>query len=210
MRRLLGIGAMVIFLILPVGVLAERSDGNTSKTTTFQGQTWTCDEAVRAAEVVYRGRPALHVSVPSSGTLSVAGVDFRNGAIEVDLAAPRRGIPGIGFRGLSEGEWRNRVFFQRLHRGEREKQEALDQAVVTCRKGTNIVLITHFSKGPREGRLNWFHVRLVVQGDSVAIFLEGEEKPIVTLGAVLEDGKGTIGLCGSDFYLSNFKFAEES
>lgn len=210
MRRILGVGAVAIFLAWPVCLLAEQLDTRAATTITFQGHTWACDDAVHATEEEYRGKPALHVRSPFSGTLSVADTDFRSGVIEVDLAVPGRHIPGIGFRGLSDGEWRNRVFIQRLPRGEQEKQAALYQAIVTCRNGTQIVLVTHFPRGLAEGRRNWFHVRLVVRGSSVAIFLDDAEEPIVTLGTVLEDGKGTIGLCGSDFYLSNFKFVEES
>ena len=73
---------MIIFLIWPVGFLAGQTDANTSKTIAYQGNTWAFDEAVRAAEVEFCGRHALHVSAPFSAAMSVAKADFRNGVIE--------------------------------------------------------------------------------------------------------------------------------
>lgn len=208
MRRLVCREAIVVLLLWPVSTLAGQSDDSGFKTTRFQGQTWVFSDSVRTTQTEFGGRQALHVSSPSSDAIRVAKANFRNGEIEVDLALPDRGVPGIGFRGLSDGTWRNKVLFQRLPWGECNRDESLAQAVVTCRNGTTIVLITHFERDSG-GDSGWFHVRLAVHGSKIAIFFDGVEEPIVTLGTVLEDGKGAIGFCGSDFYISNFQFTEE-
>jgi hypothetical protein len=200
---------MAVIGALTMTVIAHLALAQESRTIDFEGRSWKPLQADRIAVAEYRGRSAVHVTGTNLTSAYLPGSAFQEGTIEVDLSASGRATPGIGFGGFAAGNWRNRVLFNHWRPGREASERAvLEQAVITRRDGTVVVLnlrdAAHLQTSQRQP--GWFHVRITVRGDSLAVFLDNEETPIITLGSVVEQGSGEIGLCGSDFHFANFVF----
>ncbi len=82
------------------------------------------------------------------------------------------------------------------------------QAIVTRRNGT-LCFLNVVEKGPSSlepaDRQEWHHVKVVFQDDHVAVHLDGNEHPDFEIGAVFDRTEARrVGMCGRDFYFSNF------
>ncbi len=177
----------------------------------FEGRQWRCDLADEVVVVEYRGKTALRVRGGPTAAVYLPEVEFQDGVIEVDFATPGRSAPGIGFRGHDNGMWHNEIKFNRWPGENQDKRVVVEQAVVTRRANTVLLLNTRgpgFSsiRDKTEGP-DWFHVKVVVQGDRVQVYLNGDEEPTFEVGAVFDGNRsGALGLCGGDFFFKNFKY----
>ncbi len=87
----------------------------------------------------------------------------------------------------------------------------VEQAVVTRRSNMvallNIRVPPHDSAGRKQETHDWFHVKLVIQGDNVKLYLDTNQEPSLELGAMLnETERGTLGFFGSEFVFANFRY----
>ena len=185
-------------------------------TVEFEGRRWRYHSIRRAVVKEYRGKTALCVNGQrSDGAVYLPGIEFRDGVIEVDMATPDRSAPGIGFRGRDKGKWRNRIMFSRRRGRSQDRRGVVEQAVVT-RKASTVLLLNieesrYYGLSEELGGYDWFHVKIVVQGDTIRVYLNGGQKPSVVVGAMFDgDQKGVLGLCGGDFYFANFKYTTVS
>ena len=210
MRRALAIGAAMVAVFGSTAAVAEREAATAYRAIEFEGRTWRHSATDRVSVREYGGKTALHIRGPrSTSSVFLPAVEFQNGTIEVDVAAPGRSTPTIGFRGRKNGRWTNRIVFNRWPSDDKSKRDVVEQAAVTRRAST--LLLLNIRKAAREGRAwaeahEWFHVKVVVLADSVKVFLNGNAKPDIEVGAMFDRGeKGVLGLCGADCYFANFR-----
>ncbi|MBX7222094.1 MAG: hypothetical protein K1Y36_19235 [Blastocatellia bacterium] len=152
----------------------------------------------------FLGRKSLYLT---SGFAVLKEVDFENGVIEVDIAAPSpRSFIGISFRGQSEADFET-VYF-------RPHKSGLEDAVQYAPSfngstawqlfsGKGFTAAAEIPKG------QWIHVRLEITGLSGKVYFNHSEKPVLEI----EDLKhgyshGTLGIWGSanGGYFSNFTY----
>jgi len=211
MRRASVLGAAIIALLGSTALVVEFEPAPTAGTVEFGGRTWRVQSPDRAVAREYGGKTALHLTGTQTSSAFLPDVEFRNGTIEVDIAAPGRATPGIGFRGRRNGQWSNRILFNHWAGEQKGKHDVIEQAVVTRRTNTTLLLnIRRPARPPNrpwKEANDWFHVKVVVRADSVKIFLSDKTKPDIEVGEMLTKGeKGTLGLCGGDCYFANFRY----
>ena len=211
-RRHVSVGAACIVVLSSAVSVVECTQPGPHRTMEFEGKTWACDPSARVTVEKYGRKTALHVSGPqSTASVFLPAVEFQDGTIEVDIAAPQRASPEIGFRGRRDGRWANRIVFNRWASNDESKHDVIEQALVTRRASR--VLLLNIRKAARNGGQgpveadDWFHVKVVVQAATVKVFLNGSKKPDLEVGAVFDkDEKGVLGLCGGDCYFANFRY----
>jgi len=198
MKRILTFGAAMIAVLGSAVFAQPTSPPNTIE---FEGKKWECHSADRVAVKEYRGKTALRIFGGYDTAVYLPDVEFQDGTIEVDIAPMDRLIPGIGIRGRDNGTWCNKILLNHW-RGENQGQcEFVEQAVVTRRNGTVLVLnIRRSGQDNTRDRMDgpdWFHVKAVIQADKVKVYLNGSDEPSIELGAMLDGNeKGVLGLCG--------------
>ncbi len=212
MSRTLVISAAIATMLGAIASGAEHGSFPPDETIEFEGRKWMRYSNSHVDIEEFQGKTALYVQGDRrNASVYLSGVEFHDGTIEVDIAAPARFAPGIGFRGLDKGQWRNRIMFSRRRGKDGDRREVVEQVVVTRRTGTVLLLNTRRPAFPstREGHLGhvWFHVKVVVQGDSVSVYLNGGKKPDVTIGGLFDaNEKGELGFCGGHLYFANFRY----
>ncbi len=211
MRRVLAIGAAITTVLGSTAFAMGHEPSILHNTIEFEGRQWRHHSADRVVVEEYRGKTALRVQgARTNSSVYLPEVEFQNGTIEVDIAAPGRSTAGIGFRGRDNGYWCNKIVFNRWRGKDEDKCDVVEQAVVTRRTGT--VLVLNIRKSGQDGireRLDvydWFHVKVVVQVENVKVYLNGSEEPSIEVGAMFDGNKkGVLGLCGGDFCFANFQ-----
>lgn len=218
MRKVLTTCAAVTTMLVWTAFAVEHEPSSSRDTIEFEGRKWRHDADARVSVKKYRGKTALHVrGARSHSSVYLPGIDFQNGTIEVDIAALDSTTPGIGFRGREKGYWCNRIMFNHWRGKDEDKHDVVEQAVVTRRMGT--VLLLNIRRSGRDGNCgrrglhDWYHVKLVVQGDTVSVYLNGSKQPSIELGAMLDGNtKGVLGLCGGGnggFYFADFRYTHD-
>lgn len=177
----------------------------------FEGKRWVTDRARTVTIEEYKGRTALHVRGEPYTYVYLPDAGFRDGTIEVDIAAPRRSPPGIGFRGQQNGERFDRLVFRPAIRPPLDEGQVVEQLLIARRNGTLFYLLLAFSRERPAGRNveidGWFHFKVVLHGQGLDVYLNDREDPIVAADRMLDRaGRGTIGVCGSDFLFANFRY----
>lgn len=212
MRRILAIGAAITTVLVSTAFATGHGPSTLPDTIEFEGRKWRHHLAGRVVVEEHRGKSALYVQGGRiSSSVYLPEVEFQNGTIEVDIATPYRSIPGIGFRGRDKGKWRNRIMFSRWRGTDDDKRGVVEQAVVTHRTSTVLLLnireSMQYGVPEKLGGHDWFHVKVVVQGDTVKVYLNRSKEPSIEVGAMF-DGKekGVLGLCGGHFYFANFQY----
>jgi hypothetical protein len=169
----------------------------------------------RTTLVQYRGRRAIRL-VPSAETSGkdedmlaiLAGHEFKDGTIEVDVAgAPRpgasadsRGFIGIAFRTGEQGEW-SEVFYLRPTNGRADDQ---------LRRNHSVQYISHpdytwnrlrqESPGVYESYADlvpgtWTPMKIVVSGTTARLYVNGAQQPCLVVTDLKHgDGQGRIAL----------------
>jgi len=212
MRKFLAITAASIAIFGSTGSTAERKPAALHRNIKFQGKTWAYRSHDRVTICKYGQKTALRVmGTQSNPYVFLPAVEFQDGTIEVDIAPNGRFTPGIGFRGLKNEKHVDKIMFSCWPPDGKNTGDVIEQALVTRRVGT--VLLLNIRRGaPAVKRRSveerdWIHVKVVVQGDRVKIFLNGSKKPDLEMAGMLEkDEKGTLGLCGGGFYFANFRY----
>ena len=103
------------------------------------------------------------------------------------------------------------IIFNRWPGNAQNRTDIVEQAVVTRRMGTVVVLNIrrsqeHTLRDRAEGPA-WFHVKLVVHGSQVQVYLDGSKKPAIEVAAMFNaNEKGVLGLCGRHFYFADFRY----
>jgi len=208
MRGVLTFGAATIAVLGSTTFAQPTSSPNTIE---FEGKKWECHSADRVAVKEYRGKTALRIYGGYDTAAYLPDVEFHDGTIEVDMAALDRSLPGIGFRGRDNGNWCSKILFNHWRGEDQDQGEFVEQAVVTRRNGTVLVLnIRGSGQDNTRDRMDgpdWFHVKAVIQADKVKVYLNGSEEPSIELGAMFDGNeKGVLGLCGGGFYFANFRY----
>jgi len=207
MRKFLTFGGAMI-AVLGSTVFAQPT--SSPKTIEFEGRKWECHSADRIVVQKYRGKTALRIFGGYDTAVYLPDVEFQDGTIEVDIAPLDRLLPGIGIRGCDDGTWCNKILLNHWRGKNQDQGEFLEQAVVTRRNGTVLVLnIRRSGQDNTRDRMDgpdWFHVKAVLQADKVKVYLNGSDEPSIELGAMLDGNeKGVLGLCGGG-YFANFQY----
>ena len=177
----------------------------------------------------YRGRRAVHLlpsASPGSGDTGVlafvAGSDFGDGTIEVDVAgAPRTGAPadsrgfiGVVFR-LSERGARGEVIYLRPTNGRADDQLRRNRSVqYESLPDFPWHRLRKESPGVYESYADletgaWTKMRIVVSGTTARLFVNGADQPcLVVNGLKLGEARGPVALwshASTDGYFSNLR-----
>ena len=214
MREVLATGAVIVTVLGWTACVVEHEPSSSGSTIAFEGRNWRHDVADQVSVEEYRGKTALHLYGGPDNSVYLPEVEFQDGTIEVDFATVDRSTPGIGFRGRDNGTWCSKILFNHWPGNDQDHGEFVEQAVVTRRSGTVLVLnirgsgqdsLPDGTDGPE-----WFHVKVVVQGDGAKVYLNGAEEPSIEVGAVFDrNRKGVLGLCGGGgggSYFANFRY----
>ena len=178
----------------------------------FEGKRWVTGSPGQITATEYEGKTALCVRESTDTPVYLPDVVFRDGTIEVDLATAARSTPGIAFRGRGNGERVDRVMLNRWRRSSQHEGVLIEQAVVTRHKGTLLFLRVGVpdekdGSGTRPEFHGWFHLKLVVRGRRVAVYLDDDERPSIEIDEMLDGLEGgTLGVCGRNFYFANFRY----
>lgn len=205
--RCLLIAMLFTFVAITVG--NEPASGQ--QRIEFEGKQWAVNNADRVSVREYLGRTALQVRGRHDAFACPAGVDAQDVTIEVDIAAGSRCQPGVCFRGRADGQELDKIVLSRWARGTHESGSVLEQAVITRRHGTLVYLMIDIpnqrSSGAPVTTADWFHVKVVCRGDRASVYLDNSENPIIEVAGMLDsEATGTLGMCGSDFYFSDFRY----
>jgi hypothetical protein len=184
---------------------------------------------VRAEDVTYRGKSAIHVT-PAAGseekqTLAVVtGSNFQDGTIEVEMAgAPAsgagegaRGFIGIAFR-VASGAEKYELFYLRPTNGRAEDQlrrnhstqyvSVPDWPWERTRAATPGLYESYTDLEPGV----WTKMKIVANGTKARLFVNGAEQPCLIVNDLkLGTAGGAVGLWvgpGTDGYFTGLKIA---
>jgi hypothetical protein len=197
------IGAAVLAAAALLAV-QRQAHSDAQRRVEFEGRQWVADADSNLAVRKFRGRPALNVRGGVHTYAYLADVDFRDGTIEVDMAAGPRGVPGVAFRGSQDAKHVDRVAFRSSAPDSLPAETAVEQAVITRRDGTFVFL--RMSSGIEVTK--WFHVKVVVLGEKMEVYLNDAEEPVFIVDKILDgETRGTVGVWGlQDVYFANFQY----
>lgn len=175
----------------------------------FEGKTWVADLAKEVAVVDYKGKRALHVLGGEQTYVYLADSTFQDGVIEVDMAGPI--FTGIGFRGREKGRRVEKVYFRPQNAGTAKHANTVQYAVIGREDGTWRHLRTNFPGKYETGadikKDEWFHVRMVIRGTEVKVYVNDTPEPILTVDKMLDGvSRGTVGVWGHNSYFANFRY----
>jgi hypothetical protein len=196
--------------------LAYPAEGNSVTpqshgTIDFEGRRWEFDSIHNVSVEEYEGKTSLWVQGRANAYVHLPDAQFRDGSIEVDIAAQPRFCPGVGFRGRSDGQWCDKVMFGPARRSPMNEGSLFEQAVITRREGTLVLLRLGMSGEGERGKqfdlFRWFHVKIVVRGQGVQVYVDDSREPVIVADKILDDcGHGTVGVFGNRFYFANFHY----
>jgi hypothetical protein len=166
------------------------------------------EDASHNGEVVdHLGRRSLRVS---KGLAYVRGVDFRDGILDVDMAAGANGrFLGVAFRVQSEDDYEV-VFF-------RPGASGTTQAIqytpgLLGANAWQIYTGPGYTAAATIPRNQWIHVRIVVRGLVAKVFLDHADQPsLVVPDLKLGNARGSIGFWGhsGDAYFANLSYTRD-
>ncbi len=203
--------ASVISLTVIAGI-SMAGDGQ-SKTIEFEGKTWVAGLAKEVTVADYKGKKAMHVVGGEQSYVYLPEVEFQDGIIEVDIAGAI--FSGIGFRGSENGKRLEKVYFRPQNAGTAKHANTVQYAVIGRKDGTWRYLRTNFPGKYETGadikKDEWFHVRLVIRGAEVKVYVDEKPEPVLTVDKMLDGtSKGTVGVWGWNSYFANFHFTPAS
>ena len=140
---------------------------------------------------------------PGDGVAYLEGIEFSNGAIELDLRgkdAQQQSFVGVAFHGV-DGATYDGVYFRPFN----------FRAEDPARRTRAVQYISHPTypwqklRAEHPGKYEqavtpapdpngWFHVRVVVASPKVRVFVEDAKEPSLIVSQLSERGKGLIGL----------------
>lgn len=124
--------------------------------------------------IQYQNVPALRI-LTSSDVISLKGVDFINGTIEYDMEPIDPSFTGIYFRRTDQRE--SEYFYFRVARaGDTNAVDAIQYAPFLG--GVNFWdMLFHFQGNADFRKQQWNHVKLVINGRQMKVYLNHESKP---------------------------------
>lgn len=161
-----------------------------------------------AETVEFLGRSAFHLA---RGLVYTPGLEFSNGAIDVDMAADDDGrFVGLAFRVESEDEY-EAIFF-------RPRNSGTTQAIQYTPgiKGANLWQIytgPSYTASAEIPRNQWIHVRVVVTGLVAKLFLNNSSEPTLVVPDLKRgNSKGSLGFWGhmGGGYFSNLRYTPDN
>jgi len=160
----------------------------------------------------FKGKEAIHLQkTPAKrdgGVALLSDITFADGIIEVDIASEI--FAGIVFR-AQDGDHYDVVYFRPFNSGT-EKHENSVQYVVAGNSSLGWKPLRQQFPGKFEGGadlpvMDWFTVKLVIQGGKVSVHINGEVEPVLVVEQTLSGFKdGAIGIWAWDAYFSNFRY----
>lgn len=155
------------------------------------------------------------------GLLWLEDINFSNGTIEVDLKGKdvfQKSFLGIAFHGINDSTF-DAVYFRpfnflstdsvrRIHAVQYVSHPAFPW--FKLREEHNGVYEKDVSPAPDPNE--WFHVKIEVEGDQVAVFVNYSSKPSLTVKKLSEINEGKIGLWvgnGSGGEFRNLQFPQK-
>ncbi len=192
------------------GAFADEREP-THKTVKFEDTQWVTSLADKVVVQDFRGRSALNLQGSLNNYVYVQDSSFRDGTIEVDIAVEARGTAGIGFRGSTDGTRCDKVCFLFIADTGGTGENPVRQAVISRRDGLLCVLRLKPEResdaGPTVRHEEWSHVKLVVVGSRLEVFLNNGDEPVFVIERMLDaSGPGTVGVRGRGVHFSNFCF----
>jgi len=183
----------------------------------------------KAEQVEYLGRKAVRLTTTADSDIFafVNGSDFQDGVVDVDIAVHvttppgvrMPGFTGIAFRARPDGSHYD-MFYLRPKNALAEDQAMRNHSVQYVAK-------PGFDWSPLRRRWpwvyeswadltpdTWTHVRIEVHGRSARLFVNGSDKPSLTVNGLKgEDLKGGVALWGypaEESYFSNLRVTHET
>ncbi len=138
--------------------------------------------------------------------------DFTDGTIEADLAGPI--FTGIVFRVREDGKRAEKVYFRPQNAGTERHENTVQYAVMGREDGHWSALRREFPGKYEAGtdiqKEEWFHVRMVIEGTSLKVYVNDGKQPVLTVDPMLDGvSSGSVGLWGWDSYFANFKYTRD-
>lgn len=161
---------------------------------------------------LFKGREAIHIqntpARPDGPVALFKDIEFEDGIIEVDIASER--FAGIAFR-AQDGDHYDKIYFRPFNSGTEKHENTVQYAVVGNQSlGWNPLRKNFpgkFESGANVPVMEWFHAKLVVEGDKVSVFVNDESDPVLVVNQTLSGyRKGGIGIWGWNAYFSNFRY----
>lgn len=177
----------------------------------------------RLAAVASEGtRHAVQLDAKSGeGVAWLVGSDFAAGTIEVDLRgryAPGQSFVGIAFRGLDATTY-DAVYFRPFNFRSPEPARRAHAVQYISMPKFNWPKLRDQHPGKFEAAVSpvpepdeWFHARIVVEGRTVSVFVNGSATPSLVVSELSERRGGRIGLWtgnGSDGAFANLQITAQ-
>jgi hypothetical protein len=188
---------LAIALFLPVGSQLARAEGPLN--IPMSADRWTTT-AGTVNFVEYMGKPSIELKAGNykehipSGAATLKDLTFRDGTIEYDVAATTDMGAGFIFRSADKDN------FEMFYLRPRPKCEDAPDCVQYAPQTHGVLLWDVFPQyqGPaplRQG--DWNHVKLVVSGRRMNIFINGATEPTLKIGRLEGDSEeGSLMLAG--------------
>ena len=229
-------------LLAIAGCVALSAIGVLGQQATSSGSSFPLDSVAglevfngKADVATYRGRRAVHLTAPpghsdpednESVHAFVAGVDFKDGAIEADVAgapvpgapADARGFIGIDFRAQEHGARMERIYLRPTN-GRADDQLRRNHSV----QYDSVPDFPWFrlrteSPGVYESYTDleagaWTHMKIVVSGTKVVLYVNGSNQPcLIVHDLKLGETHGQVGFWGqwsTDAYFSKLNIRSD-
>ncbi len=140
----------------------------------------------------YLGRPSLFLD---RGIALMPGAPFADGTIEFDVAIHGQfGFAGVIFRGASPEDYE--LIYLRTHRS--RQWDALQYTPINAgQESWQLYAGAGYNAAAELPANRWVHVRIVVDGYSAEVFVDGELKPQLVVTDLKRDWRaGRVGLWG--------------
>jgi hypothetical protein len=170
----------------------------------FESGSWNWGTSART-ETEHAGRRCIRFDAEEASLETVAGLDFQDGALEVELAVgPERAFPGVVWRVQDEDNCES--FFVRPH------QVGNDDAIqyTPVFNGSSAWQLYHgpgFWSPVAFPIDDWFTIRVVFAGDVAEIFVVGLDEPTLVVRQRRPAHEGRVGLLASGDGLHVARFA---
>ncbi|UBM60610.1 DUF1080 domain-containing protein [Marinilongibacter aquaticus] len=155
---------------------------------------------------------------PGSDVLWLKNSDFSNGTIELDIKGknnPGASFVGLAFNGKSDKIY-DAVYFRPFNFENPEKKTHMVQYIAMPHLDWKRLRDNYPGKYEAEIQTapkpeDWFHVKLEIEFPYVKVYVNGAEKPALTVEQINISGHGKIGLWvgeGSEGWYKNLRFRE--
>jgi hypothetical protein len=145
------------------------------------------------------------VRLSDDGVAYLTGVEFSNGAIEVDIRGKdveQQSFIGVVFHGV-DGKTYDAIYFRPFNFKTEDVARRMRavQYVAYPTYTPQKLRAEHPGKyeqavDPAPDPNDWFHVRVVVESPKVSVFINDSNQPCIVVTQLSDRKKGLVGLCG--------------